>query len=412
MKLKVFILSTGSEITDGRTIDTNSIWIANEMNGLGFPIEKIVVLPDDPLSIKQELDSIVKLNEKSLVIITGGLGTTEDDYTLSTICTMLKVSYLPYQPSLDRLLEFAKERGKQYSDLLDIIKRQTCVPEGSTPLKNDLGIATGFIVNLSDRVQLVAMPGVPNEMMAMFSSHFLPIFKERYGVNDRFYIERYIWLMGESIFQSKFITNNVFINSNIQWGVTAKPGYIKTTFTSNNKEALEEISKDLYKKIENVYEKDILLELHKLLAEKKKTLATAESCTGGLVAKNITDRPGASTYYLGSVVSYHNDVKQNVLKVSPSSLEKYGAVSKEVASEMAIGLENLLGSACSISVTGIAGPGGATETKKMGLVFIGIKVQGEEPEIHKFHFPLRRELFREYVANTALYLLYKKLVNS
>ncbi|MCB1177560.1 MAG: CinA family protein, partial [Leptospiraceae bacterium] len=220
-----------------------------------------------------------------------------------------------------------------------------------------------------------------------------------------------IWGMSESIFQDRFIREhqNILDKYNIEWGVSANPGNIKVTFRSEEEAGLARIRNELYNNYDAKMTNDLYSEVHDLLISMKSTVSTAESCTGGLIAKIFTDMPGSSAYYHGSIVAYQNSIKNKYLGVKADTLDKFGAVSEETAREMVIGIQTNFNTNYAISVTGIAGPSGGTAEKKVGLVFIGVKANKEEPEITRYDLNLSRDGFREFVANTSLFLLLKKL---
>ncbi|MEM7181414.1 MAG: nicotinamide-nucleotide amidohydrolase family protein [Spirochaetota bacterium] len=408
--MKVYIFSTGSEITNGRSVDTNSIWIANELSGLGFVVEKIIVLPDKPELIREEIARLIGKDEKKIILMSGGLGATEDDYTLQVACEVLQTESVEYPPALERLAEIAKMRGMEFAKILPFTQRQARYPKNATVLHNHIGIAPGFYAQLSENSGFAAFPGVPSEMKKMFTDEFLPLFLQDKQRSDYTTLIRYIWVIGEAIFQQRFIQEYRELTDKTEWGVTAKPGYIKVTFRSDDADVLQEIDRKLQASFHSVVADDVLAVFPQILQEKQLSIATAESCTGGLIAKLFTDIPGSSAYFYGSVVSYHNDIKQHALGVKQDTLEKYGAVSEETAGEMVTGLVDSFSVDYGISVTGIAGPGGATETKKVGLVYIGVQAKGKPAIVKKFNLPLRRELFRDYVAHLAIFLLYQKIL--
>ncbi|MBP7283764.1 MAG: CinA family nicotinamide mononucleotide deamidase-related protein [Leptospiraceae bacterium] len=408
--LNIHILSTGTEITSGKSVDSNSTWIANELSGLGFSITKFIALPDKPLLIEEEIRTIMGRSGLNLIIMTGGLGATEDDYTLEVISKIAGKPTVTDEKALEKLTFFAEQRGKIYQDLLPISKRQTTIPLGSRVLNNDVGLAPGFYIDLNETTRLAAMPGVPKEMKMMFSEYFLPMMKKDYNKEDLQSRSRSIWGVTESIFQETFIKkNNEIIKDGVEWGVTAKPGHIKVTFKSTSGDNLRKIMSKIEDDYKDRIGDEIFLDIHSMLISSKRTVSTAESCTGGLVGKILTDISGSSAYYMGSVVAYHNDIKRNILGVKKETLDAVGAVSEETASEMSEGIQHKFNTNYAISVTGLAGPTGATKDKKVGLVYIGIKANHEKPKVFKYELPLNRDLFRDYVANIALFHLYQKL---
>ncbi|WP_078123863.1 nicotinamide-nucleotide amidohydrolase family protein [Leptospira alexanderi] len=413
---KIIVISTGSELTAGRSQDTNSSWIANELFGMGFTVSKFVVLPDDPVVILEELRTLTELATREtsiLLVMTGGLGPTGDDYTLEVVCRLKGVATQESPVARQRIETFYKLRGRNFQEAMQTAIRQVSVPEGSIILNNTVGIAPGFILSLAENAHLGCMPGVPGEMTEMFREEFAPWITKTFSAQELYSGFRFIWWMSESQFQKEFISKeNTIADGKVIWGVAAKRGYIRVSFQSADRTLVE----DLLQKLDTVYglksTPDVFEELPKLLVERKIKVGTAESCTGGLIAKTLTDVPGSSEYFYGGVVSYDNGVKSGLLGVKRGTLDEFGAVSAETAKEMAEGALDALGVDYSISVTGIAGPGGGTPQKKVGLVYIGIGQKNGETEIHEHYFPFPRNSFREFAAHTGIYLLYNRLKRS
>ena len=407
-------MSTGSEITTGKSLDTNSMWIANELSLKGYIAERFIVVPDSPKIIKEEIERFIPSTSPTLIIMTGGLGATMDDHTLNVVLGITDSSKIRVESAYNKLVSISEKRGPQYMELLGVSSKQTYIPENATVLLNNVGIAPGFLVKLGDNFWLSAMPGVPIEMKSMFSNELLPNIIKDFPIVKKLYLSKYIWNMSEGIYQKEFINENLnFIKeNNIEWGVTAKAGHIKVSFISESNILLNEI----LIRLQNFYKKlltdDILESIHNLLINNKETLSTAESCTGGYIGKCITDLAGSSQYYLGSIVSYHNDIKEKLLNVKRDTLNNLGAVSEEVAREMLIGLENNFKSTYSISVTGIAGPGGGTPEKEVGTVYIGIKRINKEIKIYKHLYPFGRESFRNAVVQISLFYLYNEILEN
>ena len=407
-------MSTGSEITTGKSLDTNSMWIANELSLKGYIAERFIVVPDSPKIIKEEIERFIPSTSPTLIIMTGGLGATMDDHTLNVVLGITGSSKIRVESAYNKLVSISEKRGPQYMELLGVSSKQTYIPENATVLLNNVGIAPGFLVKLGDNFWLSAMPGVPIEMKSMFSNELLPNIIKDFPIVKKLYLSKYIWNMSEGIYQKEFINENLnFIKeNNIEWGVTAKAGHIKVSFISESNILLDEI----LIRLQNFYKKlltdDILESIHNLLINNKETLSTAESCTGGYIGKCITDLAGSSQYYLGSIVSYHNDIKEKLLNVKRDTLKNFGAVSEEVAREMLIGLENNFKSTYSISVTGIAGPGGGTPEKEVGTVYIGIKRINKEIKIYKHLYPFGRESFRNAVVQISLFYLYNEILEN
>lgn len=413
---RVIIVSTGSELTAGRSQDTNASWISNELFGIGYSVEKFVVLPDDPILIRKELQAFAESGnqeEPVLIVMTGGLGPTEDDYTLEVVCELTSSVPIRNEKAFDRLQALYRLRGKGFEEALTTALRQVSIPSKSTVLHNSVGIAPGFWSELKPWAFLACMPGVPKEMIAMFREELIPLVQKHFNSQELYSDFVFIWGMSESLFQQEFIELLPhFKEGRAVWGVAAKRGFIRVTYQSQDKSVVSELIRLTLEKYSGLCTGDLFEELPKLLLERKLTLGTAESCTGGLVAKLVTDRAGSSEYFLGSVVSYANSIKAGILGVRSENLEKYGAVSEPVAREMADGAAKILGTDLAISITGIAGPGGGTPGKKVGTVFIGTHIKGKETEVKELYLPFQRELFRDVVAATSLYILYNRLRKS
>lgn len=413
MKNKVIIIATGSEITNGKSMDTNSAWIANELSGQGFDIRQFIALPDKPELIKNNLAMIRDNHSADWIIMTGGLGPTVDDYTVDVVLDLTGDQELYVEKAKLKLEAVYRKRGKTYTDILPTVFRQTRVPENSRILENKVGIAPGFISELNSGVRLACMPGVPPEMIEMFNRRLLPIMLKETGIWTRFRGERLIWNIGESLFQEEFVKNHSLLQENsphpVEWGVTAKRGYIKATFLSEDQATIDTIMRDLDNNYSDRVSNDCFADLHNQLVASGKKIAIAESCTGGWLGKILTDRPGSSSYFVASLVTYHNQAKENLLFVSNETLRTEGAVSELTAKEMLSGLEKHFDVDYSVSITGIAGPQGGSEEKPVGLVFVGIKKKGQPARIIQYRFPGNRETIREATANNAIFQLYKEI---
>ncbi|TGL99144.1 nicotinamide-nucleotide amidohydrolase family protein [Leptospira jelokensis] len=408
----IVILSTGSELTAGRSVDTNSGWIANQLFELGWKVKKFITLPDDPSLILSELKALQTLAKEKqvLAIMTGGLGPTEDDYTLETVLQFTgKTSYSVEKAKL-RLTKIYESRGKEYKDILPSVFRQTHVPEGSKTLDNSVGIAVGFIESLGENSYLVCMPGVPSEMTEMFRRRLVPELKKLYPRENLVHKTKWLWNIGESLFQNEFIEpNREEFFKEAEWGVTANRGYIKCIFQSTNEGLLEKIINRLGTQYPKIISDDVFQFVHEQLLKEGLTVSVAESCTGGLLGKKLTEQAGSSAYFMGGFLTYSNQLKTNLLGVPKDSIETYGAVSDEVAKAMVEGLYEKTKTDFGISITGIAGPEGGSEGKPVGTVCFGLKEPNGKVSVHRYIFPGNREAIRENASNTALFLLYQSL---
>lgn len=408
----IVILSTGSELTAGRSLDTNSGWIANQLFELGWKVKKFITLPDDPNLILSELQSLQTLAKEKpvLVIMTGGLGPTEDDYTLETVLKLTgKTSYSVEKAKL-RLTKIYESRGKEYKDILPNVFRQTFVPEGCKTLDNSVGIAVGFVEVIGENSYLVCMPGVPSEMTEMFKRRLVPELKKLYPRENLLQKTKWLWNIGESLFQNDFIEpNRDEFFKEAEWGVTANRGYIKCIFQSTNQNLLDQIINRLETQYPYIISDDVFSFVHERLLGENLTISVVESCTGGLLGKKLTEQPGSSAYFMGGFLTYSNEMKSQLLGIPSETINSFGAVSEEVAKAMVDGLCQKTGTDFGISITGIAGPDGGSEGKPVGTVCIGIKEPNGETTVFRYVFPGNREAIRENASNTAIFLIYQSL---
>ena len=412
----VIICSSGSELTTGKSTDTNSGWIATELSFLGFSIRKFLVLPDDPEILLEELQFLqtaARTNKrKTLVCMTGGLGPTVDDYTLSVICKLTNLNPASVKSAETKLKFLYRSRGKQLEDLLPVAMRQTQVPETSEILENKVGIAPGFFLFTDEHFAISCFPGVPVEMKEMFTKEFLPKLQNHFPFSRGYTFSKEIWNTTETSFQEEFIKEHEKSwEGEVIWGVTAKRGFIKGIFNSSNPQKIDLVSKQVSEFYGKNLSDDVFLEIHNFFTEKKLTLCIAESCTGGLVSKKLTDPPGSSAYFLGGFVTYSNDLKKSELGVSQFTLDAHGAVSEETAKEMVLGVFKKTKADFAISITGIAGPTGGTAEKPVGTVWVALSKRDSEIFTRKFYYPANRELIREFTLNNVLFLLYQLLKN-
>ncbi|MCW7471468.1 nicotinamide-nucleotide amidohydrolase family protein [Leptospira kanakyensis] len=408
----IVIIASGSEITAGRSLDTNSGWMANQLFELGWKVKKFITLPDDPDLILSELQTLKELTKSKpvLALMTGGLGPTEDDYTLETVLKLSGKKSYSVEKAKIRLQRIYESRGKQYSDILPTVMRQTHVPEDCKILDNNVGIAVGFVEPIGVDSYLVCMPGVPSEMKEMFTRRLTPELKRIYPRENLVQKTKWLWNIGESLYQKDFVeAHRDELFSGVEWGVTANRGYIKCIFQSTDLAKLEKIISELESQYPKIISDDVFTFVHEELVAKKLTIAVGESCTGGLLGKKLTDSPGSSSYFIGGFLTYSNEMKESLLGVPSDILNQFGAVSRETAEAMVRGISEKTKADYSISITGIAGPDGGTDTKPLGTVWIGIKSPDGSIETHSYIFPGNRESIRENASNTALFLLYQSL---
>ena len=397
MKAGIFLV--GTELLNGATIDTNSIYIAEELNKYGIEIEFKMTVRDVMSEITKALTYAKK--NVDLVILTGGLGPTDDDITKEAIAKFLKKKLVVDEKEKKELLK----KYKAYKNPNKTNFKEVEKPEGAVSFKNDVGMAPAVYID-----GMVAFPGFPNELKNMFPK-FLKYYVKENNLKSQIYIKDIItYGIGESVLETT--VKDLFTEGDIFYEFLVKDygTLIRLQTKIENKKNVAKIVKKLYNRISEfiIGEDNDRIEntIYEYLNSGKKplTISTAESCTGGMVASKLIEVPGISENFIESIVSYSNEAKIKRLKVKKETLEKYGAVSEEVAREMLAGLKTDVG----ISTTGIAGPGGGTKDKPVGLVYIGIKVKNEV-KVFKRELKGDRNKIRQRAMMHALYNLLKIL---
>ena len=397
MKAGIFLV--GTELLNGATIDTNSIYIAEELNKYGIEIEFKMTVRD----VMDEIVKALKYAKKNvdLVILTGGLGPTDDDITKEAMAKFLKKKLVVDEKEKKELLK----KYKAYKNPNKTNFKEVEKPEGAVSFKNDVGMAPAVYID-----GMVAFPGFPNELKNMFPK-FLKYYVKENNLKSQIYIKDIItYGIGESVLETT--VKDLFTEGDIFYEFLVKDygTLIRLQTKIENKKNVAKIVKKLYNRISEfiIGEDDDRIEntIYECLnsGEKPLTISTAESCTGGMIASKLIEVPGISTNFIEGIVSYSNEAKIKRLKVKKETLEKYGAVSEEVAREMLAGLKTDVG----ISTTGIAGPGGGTKDKPVGLVYIGIKVKNEV-KVFKRELKGDRNKIRQRAMMHALYNLLKIL---
>ncbi|OHB75577.1 MAG: competence/damage-inducible protein A [Planctomycetes bacterium RBG_16_59_8] len=404
--MNAVILSVGSELTRGEIVDTNAAFLARELAELGIPVERTVQLGDDRAAIAEEL----RKHPSNLILMTGGLGPTRDDVTRQAIADALQLRLIEHAESL-RLIE---ERFRRRNIPMPSSNRtQAQIPEGSTLLPNSEGTAVGFFAGTPDGAVAV-MPGVPSEMKTMWRDHLKPLLRERYAGSGALRT-RSLRCFGEAESAIDEKVADLFApGRNPSLGLLVDGGVVSVKFTARGATLAE--AEDLIDRSKAVVRErlgatvfgddDDRIEdaVARLLEQRRRTVATAESCTAELVAAMLANVPGVSRFFLGGIVAYDNKVKTGELGVSEEMLRRAGAVSGEVAAAMADGVRERLGADIGLGITGIAGPGGGTEEKPVGLVYLALSaVDGTTVRRCRFHG--ERNFIRRIAANSALNLL-------
>ncbi|MBG14908.1 MAG: competence/damage-inducible protein A [Crocinitomicaceae bacterium] len=371
------LITIGDELLIGQTVDTNGSWIGEQLNLLGIKVTQISSIRDDREHIISSLN--VALNRSDLVILTGGLGPTNDDITKTTLCEFFESQLVLNKQVLQKIETYFKSSGLK---MLKVNSDQAMLPNNCEPLRNDRGTACGMWFK-KNGVDFISLPGVPYEMKGIFLEEILPKLKTQYLTSNVVNKTIKTQGIGES-FLAEIIKDweTELVSSGLKLAYLPSPGIVKlriTGFGNNENELAKKIDgfiNQLKSLIPNYifgYEKDRLEEVvGELLKSSGSSLSLAESCTGGNIAHLITAISGSSAYYKGSVVAYSNEIKEQLLNVSPNLIKNNGAVSKEVVEQMAIGVKNAFNTDYAIATSGIAGPSGGTKQKPVGTVWIAV----------------------------------------
>ncbi len=406
--MKAEIISIGSEILRGQIVDTNANFIAQKLTELGINLEHISAVSDNPESLLSTLK--LALQRSDLIITTGGLGPTEDDITYETIARALNLKLIKYPEAEENLKIFFKKINKSISPCN---LKQVYLPEGAKIIINQYGTAPAMILE-KDNKMICSFPGVPHEMKNLIEENLIPYLKEKFppSVIKKSKILKITGLGESSV--NELIRDYINKQTNLSFGIYANPEDIQVQIstqapTEKEVEKLLQSSVNQLTKILGNYvygrdEETIEEVVGNLLKSKKLKISVAESCTGGMLGEMITRIPGSSEYFQGGVISYHAKIKEGLLKVPPEVIKKYGEVSKEVAQLMAEGVRRCCHSDIGISITGIAGPGGATEKKKVGLVYMAL-ADGKKTITQKHRLFGNRQLIRVRSAHRALNML-------
>lgn len=411
--MKAEILAVGTELLLGDIVNTNAQYLARRFSELGINVFHQTVVGDNEKRLKEALEHAFE--RVNIVITTGGLGPTKDDLTKEVSSSFFSRRLILNEEAEARLNEFFSRRNVQVNEGN---KKQAFVPENSIVLQNDHGTAPGIIMEDADSNRiLILLPGPPKEMIPMFEKDVVPYLMR---FNNGTLVSKVLRIVGigEGHMAEK-IDDIIEAQTNPTVAPYAKDGEVTIRITAKvmDKSEAEALISQTEQQIrtrlgDDVYGSgDTTLEevIGKLLISKELTISTAESCTGGLLAGRLINYPGISSVFMDGVVSYSNDAKIKRLGVRSSTLEQYGAVSKEVAAEMAQGIAKTSGSKIGISTTGIAGPTGGSAEKPVGLVYVGLYAAGETKTKKLNLWGDRREI-RDRAVNEALDFLRREIM--
>jgi nicotinamide-nucleotide amidase len=382
---EVEIITIGDELLIGQIIDTNSPWMARELNKIGLKVRFISTVSDR----EQEILAALQLASQrvGIILITGGLGPTKDDITKYALCNYFNTTLRFDEPSYENLERLFHERGKEVTELN---RTQAEVPASCEALLNKFGTAPAMMFKQDGRVY-VSMPGVPYEMKGVMKEHVLPYLRGNFDLPPVLHETILTQGLGESFLSELIAPWEDNLPEYIKLAYLPSAGILRLRLSASGhsesrlKRELEEQIAQL-KLLAGQYifgkgDDSLEAQLGELLRKNKMTLATAESCTGGYLAHRITTVPGSSDYYIGSVVAYDNEIKTSCLGIDPALLELHGAVSEEVVTAMAHGIKKQFKTDYAIATSGIAGPTGATADKPIGTVWISIV--GPDKEISR-----------------------------
>lgn len=403
------VIAVGDELLSGDLVDQNSGVIARGLYDLGIEAEHFLVLADDRAALERAFYE--QCRDYQIVVVTGGLGPTQDDLTREAAAAAAGVGLERSEPELAHLRALFATRGRPFAPSNE---RQAMFPVGAQVMRNSCGTAAGFRVWI-DGGMLAALPGPPIEMQAMLEEQLLPYLRSTCGQGEFFERARFNLVgLPESSF-ADLAADWMARDDNPRMGVTAKAGVLRVTLRARGSSPegaraileprCEEFRERFADELFSEDDSDLATAVARLLIERGVTVATAESCTGGLVSQLLTAEPGVSAVFLEGFATYSNAAKSRSLGVPEDVIERHGAVSREVAAAMATGAAERSGARMAVSITGIAGPDGGTVEKPIGLVWLGLCVDGRTTTEELRCPNLGRDTIRRLAAHKALDLL-------
>lgn len=412
--MKAEIVAIGTEILLGQILNTNHQYLSQKLAELGIDVYYQSAVGDNPERLSEAIAQGMKRSD--IVITTGGLGPTVDDITLESIARALSRRLI-----IDKriLAQIKSHFGKQCLGMPTENVRQAHIPQGAIVLRNDVGTAPGLIVE-EDKKILIALPGPPRELKPMFEREVIPYLKKKDKSQWTIKI-RTLKITGLSESEVNHKVKDILKSPPpVTVGIFAHPALIELKITAKAKDErqaeflINKVDKKIMARLKDyIFGRDAeTLEdvVGRLLRRGRKTIAIAESCTGGLISNRVTDIPRSSKYFKMAIVAYSNESKLSHLKVSADLLKRYGAVSLQIAAQMAKNVRNIAGTIFGLGVTGIAGPTGATKTKPVGLVYIALSTP-TQTLCREFHFTGDREVIKFKTSQAALDMLRQCLLS-
>ncbi len=410
--MNAYIITIGDEILIGQIMNTNGAFIGEKLSHIGIPAEYMVVVGDDEKKILAEFKRAIET--ANVVIVTGGLGPTHDDVTRSAVCKFFDTDLVPDEEVRKNIERLMKRRNYPWTQAAE---DQALVPCKATPIHNQHGTAPGMWFEENGKYFCV-MPGVPYEMKAMVENFVLPrLSKLTHGMIIRHRVLKTTGIPESFLAQKLGDIYGLTDGARLAFLPSPKGVRLRITAQAPTSEEADQKLDEVEKRIRDkankyiyaVGEIELEVTLSELLNDKQKTLAIAESCTGGLIGDRLTNIPGSSSFLLADVVAYSNEAKIKYLDVPGSLIQDYGAVSKEVVEAMAAGVRKTAGADIGVSVTGIAGPSGGTSEKPVGLVWIAYADANETVSL-KFNFGDERIRVKERASQAAMELVRRRLL--
>ena len=415
--MNVKIITIGDEILIGQIIDTNSAFISKELINIGVEVTEILTIGDSKIDITNSLKN--SQNKFDIVILTGGLGPTNDDITKDSFCDYFKDKLVLNKEVLNHI----ENLFKNFKDnpITDLNRAQAYLPSRAKLIPNDFGTAAGMMVKNSNTLY-VSLPGVPFEMKSMISSYLIPEIKKEFKCPVILNKTLLTYGLGESTIANKLIEFESSLPSNFKLAYLPNLGRVRLRLSSkgDDKKSLEKTMDGLIVELYKVLGKTIIgfefsnsieKEIGKKLIQFNKTISTAESLTGGLISSRLTSISGSSNYFKGSVVAYDSLIKEDVLKVNNETISKYSVVSSEVAKEMVLGVKKIFNTDYAIATTGNAGPSKGDSEQSIGKIFIAISTP-TDLKCFEFNFGENREKNINKSVNKALELFFSELLTS
>lgn len=408
-EMRAEIISIGTELLLGEVVDTNAAFIADQLAQAGINLYYKTTVGDNWLRLNSALS--IALSRANLLIVTGGLGPTQDDITKDVIAGAVGHSLTLHNDALQHIQHYLQMSGRP---MTETSRRQAMFPEGADMIPNPNGSAPGVWLETNDRI-IISLPGVPHEMRAMMQETVVPRLTEKQQIAPlHSKVLRFLGI-GESALEREVI-DIIEQQSTPTLAIYASLSDVRLRMTcraetAEEAEALfapleEEIRKRVGKYLYAMGEESLEQTIGKSLIEHNKTLAVAESCSGGLLGHQLTTVAGSSQYFMGGIVAYDNEVKEQLLSVPSDMIERHGAVSEQVAYAMADGVRQRLDTDFGIGITGIAGPDGGTDEKPVGTVYVACTSPSVRQVVHRV-FKGKREVVKERSAREALRLLFQ-----